>query len=322
MKKCSIIKVMAIFLLLVSNINAKELNSKKKLAYLVSDINIPFWNIMAKGIKAKALQEGYDIEIYSANNLKKTELTNLSKALKSGINGLVISPINSSTAVTILKLAQFSNVPVVISDIGADSGEYVSFVSSNNKTGAYEIGKVLSTKMKKLGWDKDGTVGIIAIPQKRANGKARTDGFMQAMHEANIKSAGLLQQKNFSYKETYNYSMELIKNNPNLRAIWLQGSNRYKGALDAINDSNKKEDLLLICFDSEPEFLEMIPNGSLLGSAMQQPYLMGQKSVELLDKHIKGFPVEKNFKLEILAISSDNIQSNLPLIKKNVLGIE
>ena len=313
---------MAIFLLLVSNINAKELNSKKKLAYLVSDINIPFWNIMAKGIKAKALQEGYDIEIYSANNLKKTELTNLSKALKSGINGLVISPINSSTAVTILKLAQFSNVPVVISDIGADSGEYVSFVSSNNKTGAYEIGKVLSTKMKKLGWDKDGTVGIIAIPQKRANGKARTDGFMQAMHEANIKSAGLLQQKNFSYKETYNYSMELIKNNPNLRAIWLQGSNRYKGALDAINDSNKKEDLLLICFDSEPEFLEMIPNGSLLGSAMQQPYLMGQKSVELLDKHIKGFPVEKNFKLEILAISSDNIQSNLPLIKKNVLGIE
>mgnify|MGYP000285250334 CR=1 FL=1 len=277
---------------------------------------------MAKGIKSKALKQGYDIEIYSSNNLKKQELTNLSKALKSKIDGLIISPINSSTAVTILKLSKLSNVPVIISDIGTDAGEYVSFVSSNNKEGAYQIGKVLAKNMKLRGWDKKGTVGIIAIPQKRANGKARTDGFMKAMNESNIKSAGLFQQQNFSYLETYNYSIELIKNNPELKAIWLQGSNRYKGALDAIKKSNKEGKIFLICFDSEPEFLDMIPDGSLLGSAMQQPYLMGVKSVELLDKHIKGFTVEKNFKLNILAISQKNIQENIPTINRNVLGLE
>ena len=326
MKKHSMMKILTVLASLIIFINASELNTNnlntKKLAYLVSDINIPFWKIMAKGIQNKAIKEGYEVEIYSSNNLKKEELSNLSKILKSNVDGLIISPINSSTAVTILKLAKLSKLPVVISDIGANKGEYVSFVSSNNKDGAYEIGKILAKKMKQLNWDKQGTVGIIAISQKRANGKARTEGFMKAMKEANIKSAGLLQIENFSDLETYKYSIKLIKDNPNLRAIWLQTSNSYKGALSAIKDMHKEKEVLLISFDSEPEFLNIIPKGTLIASAMQQPYLMGEKSVELLDKHIKGFSVEKNLKLNILAISAENIQLYLPIIKKNVLGIE
>jgi ribose transport system substrate-binding protein len=294
----------------------------KKIAYLVSDIRIPFWEIMSKGIKTKSQELGYKLEIYSADNSKEKELENTIKALRSKIDGLIISPINSSTAITILKLAKKVNVPVVISDIGADGGDYVSFISSNNLDGAYNIGIVLANKMKELGWDKDGSVGIVSIPQKRANGKARTKGFMKAMNEAGIKSAGLLQQVDFSYKETYNHSISLIKKNPNLKALWLQGSDRYQGALDAINDTGKKGKILLICFDAEPEFLDMIPNGTLVGAAMQQPYLMGSKSVESLDNHLQGKSVFKNQQLPILAISNKNIKQQLPIIKKNVLGIE
>jgi len=277
---------------------------------------------MSKGIKSKAKELGYEVEIYSAGNLKKKEIQNTAIALKSGIEGLVISPINSSTASTILKFAERSNIPVVISDIGTDSGEYVSFISSNNSEGAYQIGKVLAKKMEELGIDKDGTVGIVSIPQKRANGKARTSGFIKAMNEANIKSAGLLQQVDFSYKETYEYSIKLIKDNPSLKALWLQGSDRYQGALDAIKDSGNEGKILLVCFDAEPEFVDMIQNGQLVGAAMQQPYLMGSKAVESLVKHINGKKVSKKQQLEVLAISKDNIQEKLPIIKRNVLGIE
>ena len=54
-----------------------------------------------------------------------------------------------------------------------------------------------------------------------------------------------------------NYSKKLIDENKNLRAIWLQGSDKYKGALDAIKKANKQNEIALICFDAEPEFLEM-----------------------------------------------------------------
>lgn len=317
----------ALLVILFANLNilgAADVEAKlakKKIAYIVSDIRIPFWQIMSRGMKNSADASGYEVTIYSSDNMKKTEIQNALEVIKNNVDAIILSPINSSSAVTVLKFAESANIPVVISDVGADKGKYISFISSDNENGAYKIGQVLAKKMKKLGWDKDGSVGIVSIPQKRANGKARTTGFMRAMNESGIKVEGLKQQNNFSYQETYDFSKELIEEAKELRAILLQGSDRYKGAQDAIKDAGKEGEILLVVFDAEPEFLELIPNGVIIGAAMQQPYIFGEKAVELLDNYFNKKEVKKNIQLSILPISTDNIKENIPLIKRNVLGI-
>lgn len=301
-------------------INANE-PIKKKIVYMTPDISIPFWNIMAKGVEKGTTLLGYDFEILDAQNSTKKELENIIKAIKENVSGIIISPNNSSSCVTILKLAQEANIPVVISDIGTDAGEYVSYVSSNNKDGAYKIGKLLTKKMQDSGL-QNGKVGIIAIPQKRLNGQERTSGFMQALDEANIKSADLKQLITWTDEETYNYTKNMIINHPNLSAIWLQTSNIYKGAIKAINESGKKDEILLVTFDAEPEFLNLIPKGTIIGSGMQEPYLMGKTALIQLDNHLNGINVEKNLQIPILIVSTKNIVKKLPTIKLNVLGIE
>lgn len=313
-------KLLILLILLLSSLFSQNVPTKR-LVYIVSDITIPFWEIMSKGIKEEASKVGYSIEVYSSNNSNKTEIENIVKSINNRVDGIVISPINSSSAVFLLKLAKDANIPVVISDIGTDSGEYLSYISSNNEDGSYKLGKILSNKMKELKIE-NGTVGIISIPQERANGKARTKGFLKALDESNIKSAGIEQQVDFSYKETYNFSKKLIMNNPDIKALWLQGSDKYQGALDAIADLNKSNEILLICFDSEPEFLQMIPEEKLVGAAMQQPFLMGEKAVEQFHNFFNNKKVEKNIQLEILAISKENIDTKLKTIKRNVLGIK
>ena len=312
-------KIIILFLLFLSSLFA---NQHKRLAYIVSDTTIPFWQIMSKGIKEKSVEFGYEIDIYNSNNLKKNELENMALALDKKIDGLIISPINSSTAATLLEIAKINNIPVVIADIGSNSKDYVSFISSDNKKGAYELGKILAKHMKNLSWNKEGTVGIISIPQKRTNGKDRTLGFIQALDEESIKVSGFYQQVDFSYEETYNYSKKLIEENKNLRAIWLQGSDKYKGALYAIKEANKQKEIALICFDAEPEFLEMIQNGDLVASAMQQPYIIGQEAVVTLNNYFNNKEVKKEQKMEILSISKENIDDKLKIIKLNVLGIK
>ncbi|WP_108060249.1 substrate-binding domain-containing protein [Poseidonibacter lekithochrous] len=305
--------------LITSMIQASTTN--KKLIYMTSDINIPFWQIMSKGINSTSNSLGYDFEIYSADNSAKQELANTIKAIRNKVAGIIVSPTNSSACVTILKLAKKANIPVVIADIGTDSGEYVSYVSSNNKNGAYNIGKLLAKQMKALSYDK-GTVGIIAIPQKRLNGQERTAGFMKALDEEKIKSADIKQLSKWTQEETYNYVKDMIEKYPNLKAIWLQTSNFYKAAINAINDSGKSNEVLLISFDAEPVFLDLIPKGDIIGAAMQQPYLMGQEAVIALDKHLKNEKVAKHIQLPILSISKENIEAELSTIKRNVLGIE
>ena len=313
-------KLFILLILLLSSLFSQNIQ-KKKLVYIVSDISIPFWEIMSKGIKEEASKVGYSIEVYSSNNSNKTEIENLVKAINNKVDGIVLSPINSSSAVFLLKLAKDANIPVVISDIGTDGGEYLSYISSDNEEGSYRLGKILTSKMKELEIE-NGTVGIISIPQERANGKARTKGFLKALDESNIKSTGIEQQVNFSYKETFDFSKKLIMNNPDMKALWLQGSDKYQGALDAMAELGKSDEILLICFDSEPEFLQMIPEGKLVGAAMQQPFLMGEKSVEQFYNHFNNIKIEKNIKLEILAVLKENIDTKLKTIKQNVLGIK
>jgi ABC-type sugar transport system substrate-binding protein len=294
--------------------------AKKTLAYLVSDTDIPFWSIMERGVKNAAAELGYGVTVFNAGNDAKTELASAVKAIEAKVDGLIVSPTNSSACATILKLAAQAAIPAVIADIGTDGGEYVAYIASDNRDGAYRLGRLLADTMVKKGWH-DGRVGIIAIPQKRLNGQLRTAGFMQALNEAGIKGAAIRQQVSFSYQETYDYSRELIREFPGLKALWLQGSDKYQGALDAIRDSGKTGDILLITFDAEPEFLELIPKGVLVGAGMQQPFLMGEQAVAAMHRHLKGERVEKNIQLPVLAVSQDNIRELLPLIRRNVLGI-
>lgn len=309
-----------IFFVFILNIYGVEL-PEKRIVYIASDLTIPYWQILAKGIQNNAKTFNYSINLYSSNNDTKTELEAVIKAINTKVDGIIISPLNSSTCTTILKLANKANIPVVIADIGTDDGNYLTYISSNNRQGAYEIGQILTSKMIELGF-QDGKVGIIAIPQKRLNGQARTQGFMQALNEANIKGADIKQQVNFSLEETYVLAKELIVNNPNLKAIWLQGSDKYQGALQAITEAGKQNNILLITFDAEPIFLDLIPQEILVGAAMQQPYLMGEEAITSLDKYYNQKEVLKNIQLPILAVSQKNINTLLPIIKRNVLGLE
>lgn len=288
-------------------------------AYVVSDLRIPFWDIMWRGVQDQARVQGDQVFVLSADNSAKKELENMVRAIREEVDGIVLSPTNSSAAVTLLKLAENADIPVVISDIGTQGGEFVSYIQSDNEEGAYQLGRILADEFQRR--QISGSVGIVAIPQTRKNGKLRTQGFLAALSEAGIPSANLYQQSDFSYEETFEHSLALIRENPVLKAIWLQGSDRYQAALDAIRESGKEGEVLLICFDAEPEFVDLIQQGVLVGAGMQQPFLMGAKAVASLGEFLSGRHVSRIQQLEVLAVSRENIGQLLPTIRRNVLGL-
>ena len=208
----------------------------------------------------------------------------------------------------------------MIADIGTQGGEFVSYIESNNFEGAYQLGQLLVQEMEGNSQYR-GSVGIIAIPQNRKNGQLRTEGFLKALAEAGIKASDIRQQVDFSYEETYQFAQQLIDENSDMTALWLQGADRYQAVLDAINDSGKSGEILLVCFDAEPEFIEMIRDHSLVASGMQQPFLMGSKAVDTLQAYWQGLAVPKTQQLGVLTVSSQNLEMLLPTIQRNVLGI-
>src|SRR5665213_1343830 len=156
------------------------LAQSKAIVYITPGLDLPFWRYLSKGIEAAAKKGGYTYQALDSHNSADTQLKNAQDAIARGVAGIAISPTDSSTAPSVLALAARAHIPVVVADIGTNSGEYVSFVISDNKEGAHGVGKALAEALKEKGWT-DGSIGLITISQARKNGQARTGGFRDAM---------------------------------------------------------------------------------------------------------------------------------------------
>ena len=296
--------------------------ASKEIVYLTPSLNVTFWRYLSKGIESVVKKGGYEYQALDSENNAQKQLRNAQDVIARNVAGIVISPTDSSSCPSVLDLAEKAGIPVVIADIGTNSGSYVSFISSDNLAGAYGIGKALGVALKEKGW-QDGSVGMVAIPQARKNGQLRTKGFRDAMKEAGItKEAGMQQMQTFTADETFKYTQDMLTANPDMRGIFIQSDQQALGAMRAIRAARRQGEVLIAAFDGIPEFVKLIKEGAIVGSGMQQPYLMGVKSAEALVGHLDGKKQPKEVMVPILVATEKNIDANMKQIQLNVFANE
>lgn len=293
----------------------------KTLVYLTPGLDLPFWRAVSKGVETSAKAGGYGFQVLDSHNSPQTQLQNAQDAIVRSAAGIVLSPTDSSTAPSVLALAQKAGIPAVIADIGSNSGEYVSYVSSNNYEGAHGVGLALAIALKGKGWEA-GTVGIVGISQARKNGQARTKGFLDGLKEGGFtgKVAEIMQMQTYTTDETFKFTQDLLTSNPDMRGLYIQTDQPTLGALRAIKAARRTGDLLVAAFDGIPEFVDLLKSGQIVVTGMQQPFLMGTNAGTAIMDKIAGKTPDKDIVVPILAVTSGTIDAQLPTIKKTVFG--
>ena len=295
----------------------------KELVYLTPGLDLPFWRYLSKGIESVAKKNGYSYQALDSHNSAQTQLHNAQDAIARGVAGIIISPTDSSTCPSVLELAAKANIPVVIADIGTNSGKYVSFIISDNYKGAYGVGEALAKAMKKKGWD-GAPFGIVAISQARKNGQARTKGFMDAMKKAGFTKRagpaadGLLHgrrdlQVHPGHADVQSRGCGASSSRPTSRRSAPSGPSGRRAGTGRCSSPPST---------ASPHFVDLLKSGKIVVSGMQQPYLMGERSGEAMVKHLKGGKPAKQILVPILVVTSDNIDEKLPTVKTTVFANE
>lgn len=292
----------------------------KRLAYITPGLDLPYWRTLAKGIEDEAKKHGATSTTYDSHNSAQTQLQNTQDAIARRVDGIVLSPTDSTTAPSVLAAAKRANIPVVIADIGTTSGEYLTFVISDNYKGAYGTGKVLAAKMQAKGWGH-GTVGLVTISLARQNGKDRTNGFMKAMGEAGIKQAGLSQMQTYTADETFKFVQDMLTAHPDMRGLFIETDQPAIGALRALHASRRENDVVLAAFDGIPEFIPLIESGRIVASGMQQPYLFGTESAKAMFQHFAGQKPPQRILVPIIVVDQQNVKEKAPIVRKTTFGL-
>jgi hypothetical protein len=69
-------------------------------------------------------------------------------------------------------------------------------------------------------------------------------------------------------------------------------------------------------------FIDLIRQGKIVASGMQQPYLMGVRSAEAMFDHLDGKTPPKQILVPIIVVSQKNLDEVLPTIKQTVFANE
>jgi ribose transport system substrate-binding protein len=298
-----------------------------EVAYLTPGLNIPFWKYLSDGIKQQAARDaeetGATINVtdYDSRNDASLQLQNAQDAITAGVDLIIISPTDSSSAPTVLEVAAENNVPVVIADIGTDEGDYVSFVISTNEQGAYESGQVLMEKMAELGCE-GGDVLMLTISQARLNGQNRTKGITRAVEEAGGHIVQFLQSEDYTRAEAQVQASDLLSANPQACGFFAQHDEAALGALTALEESGRAETMAFASFDGSPESVELIKQGKLAAASMQQPVLMGRISMEVGLKHLRGEEVETETSVPTILVTPENVEEIETQLQDTVFPVE
>ena len=257
----------------------------------VYDLANPFFIPMDKGVKDKAAELGITLLPTHDNKSDATEMvTGVTALINQGIDALVISPFSPESLGTVKALADEAGIPVIVVDIGTGGTQVDAFIMSDMRGGGKLAGQYFVDLMNSGEYPdvKSANVAIIKCETSATYAITRGEGFKDAVVPVGFNVVEE-QHGNSSKDEAYAIMLDYIaKYSNDLAAVFCENDQMALGAAAAIDENGLTGKILVFGFDGNEDAVDAIKEGSMHGTAAQNPHGMGSLGVELAFRVVNG----------------------------------
>ena len=257
------------------------------IGYSVYDMQNPYWQSWAAGVKAGAEAAGAEVKIADQKSDQQQQVSGSLDLINQGISGLIITPVQPSALPATIAAAHEAKIPVVIGDIGT-AGDYDAYIQSNNSDGGALAAKHV---IDQLG-STPGThqVGVIELHAGSVVGEERVAEFKSTIEaNASFKIVSSL-DGNDTVDGGFAAAQDMLSANPDLEVIYAANDDSAIGAQRAMETAGKSvnDGFILIGFDGANGALDLIDQGLMSATVAQDPYGQGVKAVETIMALLNG----------------------------------
>lgn len=263
----------------------------------------PFYQQMEAAMQEVADKNNVKLIVQSAESDMKDQQSQIENFITQKVDAMVVCPVDSDTIGGAISEANKAGIPVFTADISANSGKVICHVASDNVAGGRLAGEYMAKSLK-----GKGNVIILDFP-KVTSVRSRTKGFMDAISKyPGIKvvarpSADGERTKAMDVTET------ILQSHPDVKGIFGINDSSALGALAAIRQA-KKDNIILIGYDGDPEARQEILKGSpLKADSVQYPQKIGATTIEMVLKHLKGEKVPAMVPVEVGMIDKASLSA-------------
>jgi LacI family transcriptional regulator len=245
---------------------------------IVPDISNPFFPMVVRGAEDAAQKHGYNLLLCNSDDTQQKEESALELLLSKRVDGILLTKAMCDLSSSLRQMMQQVKIPIVLvmrtsPKISKDA------VITDDYRGAYEAVSHLASAGRKR-------IGMIGGPRKVSNGKARWEGFRDALEANKLPyDPALIAEGDYRVESGYRGGNLLLSHRPD--GVYVANFLMTVGLLKAAEEMGMRcpEDFGLVSFDDYPWLGTFRPK---LTTVELPKYQLGQEAVALLLDRIAG----------------------------------
>lgn len=228
-------KNLIVFIALV--ISTSSFSKTVKIGFLLSTLQEERYQKDKKYFEEEAKALGAEVIFFAANNNEQEQLKKMENLLTKKVDVVVVQPVNSDAAATLVDMAKEQNTPVIAYDRIINNAPLAYYITQDSK----EVGKLQAeAAIKKIG--TKGNVIILSGQAGHSVATAITEGALEVLKKyPNIKV--VVQKNHDGWKGQLAMNTvenALTKYKGEIGAILANNSGMANGAVQAVSDYDKK----------------------------------------------------------------------------------
>lgn len=299
MKKFSLV-LLAVFLIILGGCSSNESGGESnggdggeksegsgKIALLMADLGNPFFHVLSDSVVAQGEELGYEVLVYDGQNDASNQPSQVEDAIQKGVDAIIINPADESSTANALKEAIAQDIPVVTVDRAVDVDGVLSYLVTDNLKGGKLVGEWLQEKLPEGGKviHIEGVMGT--APQRERGG-----GFLSVIDpKENAESKFEIIDTavgDFSMAPAEAAMSDLLAKHDDIDVVFAQNDTMAVGVVRAIETAGRQDDgIIVIGFDGAQEAYDLIDEGKMAVTAVQDFKFIGAEAINYVDAYLK-----------------------------------
>lgn len=295
---------------------------RKRVAFVTNGV-ASFWTIAAAGVKAAGEKHGVDATTLMPVEGISDQKRMIEDLLTRGIDGIAVSPIDPSNQRDILNEAA-RRTKLITHDSDAPESDRLLYIGMDN----YKAGRMCGDLVRES-LPKGGSVMLFIGRLEQDNAKRRRQGVVDAILGRSEDPSRfdppseVLSANGFTIVGTLTDQFDRAKGKANAEDTLAKypdigcmvGLFGYSTPLllEALSQANKIGKVQCVAFDEDDATLAGVQSGAVHGTVVQNPYMYGYKSVEILAELAKGntavIPASKFIDIPARQIRKDTVDA-------------
>ena len=270
---------------------------------------------------------GYSVTIVDGKNDQNTQTEQINTFLQQGVDVLVINPVQTTSAQTIVDTVSPSGTPIVFINREPDKSVLDSYAgkccyvgADARQSGTYQGQLILETETQgDINGDGKITYIMCKGDPENIDAQYRTEYSIKALTDAG-KEVECLYEYLDNWDQTtaqQDVANALSQYGDKIEVVFCNNDAMALGALQAIEAAGRKvnEDIYLVGVDALTEAVQNVIDGKQTGTVFNNHFAQAQAASDIAVKFLSGEKVDAVNMVNYEKVTQDNAQEILDMLK-------